>query len=865
MDRRNLLALLGSLGLGSFVPLRQAAGQTDGQTAGQAGRGLFLMLDGISPAIPAEHLRQFLEPFAASSTPVALCLQPGSEGYGPDLLALISGALTSFPALFEPVLRVDALAGLPPYWQLRTAARELAALESALAPAGPIPAILSMATHAPAQPESFDALRALGLRSVLLLGPMLTGGSRILPCNGSAICLEGSAPLGADAAAELADQLANRQAGDAPLLAVIDAAAIASLPLPDVRDRAEALVEAMTRAVQLGVAFAVLPRAHLGWVAPEAGRRIALHLEPPEPSDTEGEMGLRAMAKALAEQRWPVSRARGAAEANDLKDVLSLGGGTDEMANWATARADAGAMPCAVGALATADEARVLADAGLSVVVTEKVLGSPVFDGHGLIHRAAIRDAALLATTAPGADLILAIGPDSYRDPSRRQATIAQIGAAATDGRTILQDLASWADDILPDDPVFAILRETRRTLRQPEPPADETAPDAADLLADARHAWTAINTTTIEQTGLCPATVNITPDGTFTYRVLTMWECGSLLRAVLAAGELGLLETPVMVARIERILSVLPVARIGERRLPSELISSDSGQPMSPDFNAFDTGRLLSALAEVDAHPATSGMAAPVLARWDLATTVTDGRLHSFKRGRPIEAHVSQAAHYVARAFGAWGIAAASPYMVASDGSETDRQMRLLTAVASVGAFGAEPLLLEILEMGASDAASALANVLHVAQRRAYAATGIYHAVSEGPLDMEPWFAYDGLRLNDAATRWESRANSPDPAFSTPEAMQATLRISTRAAFLWWALRPGAYTAGLLGQVRNHTRMVGGGFSTGIYMATGNPMLGYTDINTNAIVLEAVAFVLRGRRRRAGAPDFPLPLSADT
>jgi hypothetical protein len=109
---------------------------------------------------------------------------------------------------------------------------------------------------------------------------------------------------------------------------------------------------------------------------------------------------------------------------------------------------------------------------------------------------------------------------------------------------------------------------------------------------------------------------------------------------------------------------------------------------------------------------------------------------------------------------------------------------------------------------------------------------------------------------------RWESRANSPDPAYNTPEALLATLRISTKAAFLWWALRPGAYTAGLLGHVRERTRIAGGGFSTGIYTATGNPMLGYTDMNTNAIVLDAVAFVLRGRRRRAVAPVFPLPLA---
>ena len=859
MDRRSFLVLLGSLGLGTVLPLGQAAGQTAGQTA----RGLFLMVDGIGPAIPAEPLRQVLEPFAARSTPLALGLRPGPDGFGPDLLELVSGAIAGFPALFEPVLRVDALAGLSPYAQMRAAARELAAVERALAPAGPLPAILSLATDAPAEPASFDALRAIGLRNVLLLGPMAQGASRILPCNGAAMCLQGSAPLGSDGAAELAARLGAAQAGDAPLLAVIDAAAISALPLPEVRDRAEALVETMTRAVESGAAFAVQPRAHLGWAPPEAARRIALRLDPPAPGDPEGEAGLLAMAEALAAKGWPVSQSRSLAEATGPQDVLLLDGAVEEMADWATARADAGALPCAVGTPRSTAEAEVLATAGLAIVVGKKVPGEPAFDDHGLIRRAEIRDAALLASAPPGADLILALGPDSYRDPARRAATLEQIGTAAGDGRTILQDLAGWPDNILPADPVFAILRETRRTLRQPEPPADATAPDAAALLDDARHAWMAIDTTTIEETGLCPATMHTTPEGSYAYRTLTMWECGSLLRAVLAAGELGLIETPVMAARIERILSVLPLARMGDHRLPSELISSDTGQPMSPDFNVFDTGRLLSALAEVDAHPATSGAAAPLVASWDLAQAVTEGRLHSFQRGRPMEAHLSQATHYVARAFGAWGVAAASPYLVSDEGSETDRRMRLLTAVSAVGAFGAEPLLLEIMEMEASDAASVLADVLHAAQRRAHAATGRYHAVSEGPLDMPPWFAYDGLRLNDPETRWESRANSPDPAYSIAEAMQATLRVSTKATYLWWAMRPGAYTAGLLGHVRDRARLEGGGFSSGVYMATGKPMPGYTDVNTNAILMDAVAFVLRGRRRRDGAPAFPLPGAA--
>ncbi|MGT2464437.1 DUF3131 domain-containing protein [Mesorhizobium atlanticum] len=38
-------------------------------------------------------------------------------------------------------------------------------------------------------------------------------------------------------------------------------------------------------------------------------------------------------------------------------------------------------------------------------------------------------------------------------------------------------------------------------------------------------------------------------------------------------------------------------------------------------------------------------------------------------------------------------------------------------------------------------------------------------------------------------------------------------------------------------------------GFASGIYSATGKPTAGYSDLNTNGMILEAVAFMLNGQK----------------
>jgi hypothetical protein len=70
-------------------------------------------------------------------------------------------------------------------------------------------------------------------------------------------------------------------------------------------------------------------------------------------------------------------------------------------------------------------------------------------------------------------------------------------------------------------------------------------------------------------------------------------------------------------------------------------------------------------------------------------------------------------------------------------------------------------------------------------------------------------------------------------------------MTFSTKAAFLWAAYQPGPFTRKLLNFARENARDKIG-FMSGINIKMQRPMAQYTDLNTNAIILQAIAHALR-------------------
>ena len=186
------------------------------------------------------------------------------------------------------------------------------------------------------------------------------------------------------------------------------------------------------------------------------------------------------------------------------------------------------------------------------------------------------------------------------------------------------------------------------------------------------------------------------------------------------------------------------------------------------------------------------------------------------------------------------------SSYPVINETSTGDDHMRLLHRAAFLGPYGAEPLLLAAVERGLTPEFRFLSDVLFDAQLTWFEDTGKLRSVSETPLNISPWFIYQGLRVDRTGTdAWVTGTKSGEAKYQTPEFMALAEVISTKSAYLWVAAYPHPYSNRLVALVREKARIEDHGFSSGIYASTLEAMEGYSDLNTNGIILTAIAKML--------------------
>ena len=165
-------------------------------------------------------------------------------------------------------------------------------------------------------------------------------------------------------------------------------------------------------------------------------------------------------------------------------------------------------------------------------------------------------------------------------------------------------------------------------------------------------------------------------------------------------------------------------------------------------------------------------------------------------------------------------------------------------------GYLTSDPFLLAGLELGGIDPTfRAFTDTVHAVQRKRFEATGVLTAVSEDSLDRPPWFAYDSVLLDGEP--WQCRSVDGRDA--------SELRtLSAKAAFGWAALYPDDYGERLrqavapLAQPRS-------GFHAGRYERDGAPNESL-NINTNAVILEAILYLERGGRPFLAPAAIPEP-----
>ncbi|MGB8623480.1 MAG: DUF3131 domain-containing protein [Paracoccaceae bacterium] len=844
--RRGLLGLFGIGVLGVPLNIRQAFAQSGTP-------GCSVLLTGVTAATPVSTLRAILAPFIARGVPVALVVKMGGGAETPapggaqaDFLQRLA---REHPRTVEFIPELPDLADMKLYFQMRRASMVrqrmdlLLGLSSGGAPISATP--VSIATVAPDIPRDLTGVRIAGYRNVVLLpeetgdailsaypGPVLYGSGGIRHVIGTPLA-------GFDSAMDSAIALDEH----VRMILALDGADVA-----DTRAEAEATTVAAALAAlwTRGRILPGLPREILLRWTSDTVRLIAIRLDAPQGADAGP---VAAFADALRNEGIAFTLATPAAQSDSDSDPAAcvlLPLDDSETADLPHRCVVLNSGPPANDAL------DALATRGARLVMTSDIGGVTGLDGHGLqrlsprleITEDDVQDDAL-ASLGTFQDALVTITPGSVATRARRSALLNVLRAAKEQRETRLTSAPGLMAATSADDPVFAVMRKTRESAAAIRPdPTPLSDAERAALLKDARIAWSFVSRLTDARTGLCPSTAFFGSDGLVQFRKLTMWDLGSLIFAILSARKLGLIDEAAFHKQAASIVKNLPIARIGGLSLPRSEIDIDAPETGQSDFNACDTGRLLSALYALS-RAAPDLPVAQAVARWDLDKTIVDGMLSSITNGRRVPFYISHCTSYCARAYALWGLTAKSPYSSMKGDTPTDARMALLYEVADIGAIGAEPLLLQEVELGPTPATSYLSDVLFAAQFRAWKDTGKPYCVSESPMDRSPWFSYQGFLVNSPTDPWSIEVLSSSPEYKTEEFRKSAFTFSTKSAFLWAARHRHEYSRFLLQYAREKARDSAYGYAAGVYVESGEAMANYTDINTNGIILAAIAHAL--------------------
>ena len=815
--------------LGGGLALGAGLGPGAGARAQSTLTALFLDIGPVPAEAEPEALRRLLAPLVTAGVPFGLSLDPAAIPREGELAAFLRRLFAELPGLAEPLMLADGMAEARPYFQMRDSSLIRQAAVALLGPdLWPTTLVARGGSPARAGDVDIDAARWAGFRAALLAGPEDSGAAPDY-AGDRLSCLIGTFTPDLVAEDPMAPFDSWLEAGPALRLSV-PWAALAALPADLAERQMQAIAARITQAIADLVIFANRPRDVILWAAPGNRRRLTLALAPA--ADDAARAALIAEAAAAGVPLTDLAAPEALPRGWRLRDADTPLPRPEELAAQGTVGLIDLAPPGAGNRL----------DEGGAVILRDVL----VLDGS--------RPAAeALASVAPTRDLLILATPDACARQRDRAALLAALAEARDGDGAILSSLVDHLAALMPPDPVFAHYGLARAALAAPAAPALAPPPltpeplDRGALMADARRAWSYVTETTEAATGLCPSTRLFAGRSSVAYRVLTMWDMASLIFAHLAARDLHLIDAATFQARAARLIGALPVGRIAGHALPpAEIATNRPGAALSVDFNACDTGRLLSALAALGRDPALTEDVAAAVARWDLPALIREGTLNSVTAGRIAPPPPSHCTPYVARALAAWGLAAdpGLPWDSAEAGAARD--MRLIYHAAGLGPLGAEPLLLEALEFRASPAGERLQRLLWDAQARAHAETGQIVCPTEGPMDRAPWFSYQGLDLTSLERPWSVATVEESTAFSGATFQNEARMVSSKAAYLWLALRPGdALARAMVAHVRDRASLPVGGFAAGVYSRSGRPTEGYTDINTNGVILQALARLL--------------------
>jgi hypothetical protein len=373
---------------------------------------------------------------------------------------------------------------------------------------------------------------------------------------------------------------------------------------------------------------------------------------------------------------------------------------------------------------------------------------------------------------------------------------------------------------------------------------------DAA-MEQDSKTAWQYFQIWKAVSKPMIPGTAYLNAGRIEGYPLLTMWDVGSLILAFASAFLLGHISQTDLNLKAQQVIKVLQshTVEFGGTRLPSVEISASKVPSARSGFDAADVGRLLVALKILD-HLTLGHFPIPALVGgWNFAAVTTDGNVCGVKENQLQTCSDNSYSHYAKRGYQLWGYDL-KPVSGFSDGTlDDERKATIFKEVVRRGRIATEPNATEAIELGENDALGLAIDVLLAAQMKRYQKEKKLTCVSEGNLDQTPWFTYQSCQLDLVKDdQWVIETTDLDNLQVAKKKGDAIRSISSKGCFLWHAIRPGEYSTKLLECARQHARTRSLGFASNIYEAPMRPTK-CSDINANAVILEALAFVKHGRQ----------------
>jgi len=366
-----------------------------------------------------------------------------------------------------------------------------------------------------------------------------------------------------------------------------------------------------------------------------------------------------------------------------------------------------------------------------------------------------------------------------------------------------------------------------------------------------AQTAWSYFEGNTDATTGLVSAVQG--------FPSATLWDTASYLLALIAAHDLKLIDATTFDERMARALDALGRLPLYANALPNKtydirsLAMTDyANKPVEAGigWSAIDLGRLLVPLKVIAwHHPKHTEAARRAIGRWNTSQLARDGQLWGTSVGdNGAPAQTLQEGRlgyeqYAARTLALMGL----DVDVASDWTAylqlVDVEgIRVPADARDPKRFGAqnyvlsEPYLLTGLEFGFTRHAGEAAWRVYRAQEERARKTGVLTAVTEDHIDQAPYFVYNTVYSGGKA--WVAVTEKG-------EDVSPLRTLSVKAAFGWHALYRTPYTARLVEAVAG-LHEPGKGWYAGLYEQDQRPNKALT-ANTNAVVLESLAYVARG------------------